>query len=275
MEKILIKYRTFYKGKAPTPIKLQMPGWSGEPNDHKDGDVPQPWHCVPFVEGSTYGLEMYWGFDTEYEVVTENGIPKFIGDHKEEAKKCSEISFPPFAQFAPGHFGISSCLDVMVPEGYIVRIEPHPRYYTDETWTTPLAIPGHLNTAMWPKIFFLVFKNPAPGQKYIFRKNDPIAQMLVLPRKVLYDIEEMNEAEKSSRNLLDNRITKLCKHFVTNDWHDYKGNNFNDKYKVLNNIFIRKGKEGMAKLLDDVETSQQKNRYGNIKNKLIIKKKEK
>ena len=272
MEKILVKYRTFYQAKAPSPIKLQMPGWSGEPNDHKDGDAPQPWHCVPFVEGSTYGLEMYWAFNTEYELITENGVPKFIGDAKDEAEKLKEINFPPFSQFAPGHFGISSCLDVMVPDGYVLRIEPHPRYYTDETWTTPLAITGHLNTAMWPKIFFLVFKNPAPGQKYIFRKDEPIAQMLILPRKVIYEIQEMTEAEKNSRNILDNRITKSCKHFVTNDWHDHKGNNFDDKYKVLNNIFIRKGKEGMAKLLDDVEASQQKNRFRNIKNKLFIKK---
>ena len=206
MEKIPLRYRTYYQVKVPTHIKLQIPGWSGEPNDHKDGDVPQPWHCVPFVEGSTYGLELYWAFDTEFHVVNENGNIKFIGDGAEEAKKCPEIEFPPFSQFAPGHFGISSCLDLQVPDGYVLRIEPHPRYYTDETWTTPLAIPGHLNTAMWPKIFFVVFKNPAPGQKYIFRKDEPYAQALVLPRKVIYDLQEMDEVEKNKRNTHDNMI---------------------------------------------------------------------
>ena len=273
MEKILVKYRTFYQGKAPAPIKLDIPGWAGDPNDHKDGDVPQPWHCVPFVEGSTYGLEIYWGFDTEYEVVSEGGAVKFIGDASEEMKKCPDVSFPPFSQFAPGHFGLSSCVDVMVPDGYTLRIEPHPKYYTDETWTTPLVIPGHINTAMWPKIFFLVFKNPAPGQKYIFRKHEPIAQLLVLPRKVAYDIQRMSPAEENGRNAQDNRITSLCKRFVTNDWRDHRGNNFDDKYKIMNNLFVKRGAAGVKRLLDDAERSQQRARYGQIKTKLILRKK--
>lgn len=273
MEKILLKYRTYYQAKPPEQIKLQMPGWSGEINEHKTGDIPQPWHCVPFVEGSTYGLELSWSFDTEYHVVNEDGDIKFIGDGTLESQRCPEIEFPPFARFAPGHFGISSCLDIKVPEGFVLRIEPHPRYYTDETWTTPLAIPGHLNTAMWPKIFFVVFKNPAPGQRYIFKKYEPFAQVLVLPRKVIYEIEEMDELEKNHRNTLDNTITKYCKHFVTNDWIDHRGNNFDDKYKILNNLFLRRGKDGMMKALDEIVQKHETTKVKSIKSKLIIRKK--
>lgn len=273
MEKILLKYRTYYQAKPPQPMKLEIPGWSGDENNHKNGDVPQPWHCVPFVEGSTYGLELSWSFDTEYHVLNDNGIIKFIGDGEEEAKRCPEIEFPPFAQFAPGHFGISSCLDIQVPDGFVLRIEPHPRYFTDETWTTPLAITGHINTAMWPKIFFIVFKNPPVGQKYIFRKYEPYAQVLILPRKVIYEIEEMTDLEKNHRNNLDNTITKYCKHFVTNDWHDNKGNNFDDKYKFLNNLFIKKGKSGMTNFLDETARTHEQTKIKGIKTKLILRKK--
>ena len=273
MEKMLIKYRTYYKIKPPAPIKLQIPGWSGEPNDHKDGDIPQPWHCVPFVEGSTYGLELCWGFDTEYHVRMEDGILKFIGDHEEEAKQLPDLSFPPFSQFAPGHFGVSSCLDIKVPDGYVLRIEPHPRYYTDETYTVPLAIPGHINTAMWPKIFFMVFKNPIPGQTYIFRKDEPIALALVIPRKVIYDIQEMDDVEKNNRNHLDTAITEHCKRFVTNDWHDHKGNNFDDKYKILNNMFFRKGKQSVKSMIDNVVQEYERSKCKKIKGKLFIRKK--
>ena len=84
MEKLLLKYRTWYQGEAPRPIKLEIPGWAGEFNSHKDGDKPQPWHCIPFVEGSTYGLELCYPFDTECCVEMRNGEIYFDGDFTQE-----------------------------------------------------------------------------------------------------------------------------------------------------------------------------------------------
>jgi hypothetical protein len=252
MEKILLKYRSWYQGQPPQHIRLQIPGWSGEPNDHKDGDIPQPWHCTPFVEGSTYGLELLYSFNTEFHVKTINGEVKFTGDFTEENKILPNSILPPFSTFAPGHFGMTSCLDIEVPDGYVLRIEPHPRYYTDETYTVPLVIPGHINTIMWPKIFFVVFKNPMPGQTYIFRKNEPYAQILIVPRKVLYEIKPMTSGEQSARGLLDDSIQTFCKKFTENDWYDNKGNNFDDKYKILNRIYVKKGKEGVYQFLQSI-----------------------
>ncbi len=257
MEKITLKYRTWHQGEPPRPIRLQIPGWAGQHNEHKNGDIPQPWHCVPFVEGSTYGLELLYTFDTECHVQNINGEIKFIGDFTKENNSLPSVILPPFSTFAPGHFGMTSCLDILVPDGYVLRLEPHPRYYTDETYTVPLAIPGHLNTNMWPKIFFVVFKNPMPGQTYVFRKGEPYAQILVVPRKVNYEITEMTSTEQSARGLLDDAIQTYCKKFVENDWHDHKGNNFDDKYKILNQIYVRKGTDGvkefMRKIADDTK----------------------
>ena len=273
MEAINVKYRKWYEGFAPRSIKLQIPGWSGEQNQHVSGDKPQPWHCIPFVEASTYGLELLYAFNTECHVKLIDGKINFIGDFSNENENIPKNLLPPFSIFAPGHFGTTSCLDIEVPEGYIVRVEPHPCYYTDETNTVPLAIPGHLNTSMWPKIFFIVFKNPLPGQTLIFKKGDPIAQILILPRKISYDIMEMTQQEKERRNFTEESIEKCHKKFVTNDWFDYLGHNFDDKYKVLNNIFVKKGKKGVQEFLENVSEKIRLNSSSKVKRKLIIKKK--
>jgi hypothetical protein len=79
-----------------------------------------------------------------------------------------------------------------------------------------------------------------PGQTYIFRKDEPYAQILIVPRKILYEIQPMTSGEQSARGLLDDSIQKFCKKFTENDWHDNKGNNFDDKYRILNRIHIKK-----------------------------------
>src|SRR5688572_32640765 len=82
----------------------------------------------------------------------------------------------------------------------VVRVEPHPRFYTDATGTCPCAVAGHIHTAFWPRIFFVVFKAPWPGQTHVFRKDEPYAQLLVVPRKVLYDARPMAEEQARARD---------------------------------------------------------------------------
>lgn len=256
MQTIELKYRSWYQGQPPKPIKLQIPGWSGEQNEHKNGDKPQPWHCPPFVDGSTYGLELYYPFDTECHVSIENEKLKFEGDFEKEQTKIPEITLPPFMSFAPGHFGMTSALDIKVPEGYVLRTEPHPRFYTDTTGTVPCCLPGHLQTDWWPRIFFVVFKNPYPGQKLIFRKNEPYGQILILPRKVCYDIKEMTNGEKAARSTSDAKINTYAKKICKNDWHDHIGHNFDDKYKVLSSTNAKNGCDSVNKFIDTIDTKK-------------------
>jgi len=270
MEKINLKYRGCYQVEAPRPIKLQIPGWAGEENRHTDGDKPQPWHCTPFVEAATYGLELCYAFDTEFRVQMVDGKLSFIGDFDAEHTRIPNVPNPPFLSFAEGHFGMSSFLDIKVPDGYVLRIEPHPRFYTDDTHTVPLAIAGHLNTAMWTKFFFVVFKNPMPGQTYIFRKGEPYAQILILPRKTNYDVQLMTPMEQSKRSMLDEQVTKYAKQFVTNDWYDYLGHNFDDKYKILNNIYVKKGLSGVNQFLDSVIRKFHQGNGKKIKRRLFM-----
>lgn len=253
MEKINVKYRTWFKGIAPRPIKLEIPGWAGEPNAHTDGDKPQPWHCPPFVEGSTYGLEICYPFDTECHIkmVGENIV--FEGDFREENKNCPEVQLPPFLSFAPSHFGTTSSVDIRVPDGYILRLEPHPRFYTDTTGTVPCCLAGHIQTDWWPRIFFMVFKNPFPGQTIIFRKGDPIAQALILPKKISYNIQEMSEEEKNRRLKTDSKIDQLIKKYAKNEWKDHRGHSFSDKYKQLSKIAAKGGEKAVNDFLNQLQ----------------------
>ena len=259
MKNLHIKYRTWYKVVPPKQIKLKIPGWSGEQNEHKTGDKPMPWHCIPFVESSTYGLELCYPFESECRVyLDEKGEVKFDGDFSKDIADCSDnsISFPPFSSFAPGHFGMTSALDIQAPEDYVLRTEPHPRFYVDTVGDVPCCISGHLQTQWWSKIFFVVFKNPLPGQTLIFRKNEPYGQIIFVPKKVKYDIQEMTLKEKIERQELTNKITNLSKNYINNKWIDHKGNSFDDKYKVLSKIYQEQGIEGINKFLDSVKGSK-------------------
>ena len=268
MEKIIVKYRSWYKGVPPKPIKLTIPGWAGDSHDHTDGARPQPWHCPPFVEGSTYGLELLYPFDTECEVSIKEGKLVFAGDWEQESKEAG-IKLPPFMSFAPGHFGFTSSLDIQAPSDYVIRLEPHPPYYTDETYTCPLAIAGNIQTEWWSRIFFVVFKSPAPGQRYIFRKNEPYAQILVVPKKISYEIKEMTPAEKEFRGKLEQKISKYGQYFVKNKWVDHIGHTFDDKYKILRSIYDKDGLAGVTNFLNNIIEKTNEDRRQKLQNTKI------
>ena len=57
----------------PQPIRLKMPGWGGSAAMRmENGSEPQPWHCPPFVDGSAYGIELIYHYETECHIVNED-----------------------------------------------------------------------------------------------------------------------------------------------------------------------------------------------------------
>lgn len=250
MSNIKLKWRSFFNDKefTPNPIKLQIPGWAGEDKTHSDGSKAQPWHCPPFVEASTYGLELLYPFESECVVKNIDGETIFECDFSEESKKYNSMPTPPFMAFAKGHFGFTSSFDLEPPADHIIRIEPHPKYYTDFSWTTPLPVAGHIQGEWWSKIFFIVFKQPPLGGCYIFRKGEPYAQILILPKKVNYEIIEMTEYEKQKRINLESNILKHSESFCKK-WKDNNGNVFDNKYKILSTAFAKEGIQGLNALI--------------------------
>ncbi|RDJ35467.1 MAG: hypothetical protein DWQ19_11670 [Crenarchaeota archaeon] len=236
---IKVKYRTY--GIPPKPVKLEIPGWAGDHHDHSDGCTPQPWHCIPFVEASTYGLELRYSFKTEVHVINKNSKITFQPMQDGKEIEWSETGKIPFSHFAPGHYGMSSLLDVQPPDEHVIRLEPHPRYFTDHTETCPLLVPGHIRS-WWSRVFFVVFKMPSEGTTHIFRHDEPYGQFLIVSEKVKYDLQKMNAEERKKRHERDKKLhhlsfqnaqvkknSSICKHV----WNDHENNQFDDKYKQM------------------------------------------
>lgn len=270
MEKIELKYRTWFKGVPPRKIRGEVPGWSGDHKSHRNGDTPQPWHCVPFMEGSCYGLELIYPFDAECRITFDGKDTKFEGDFDAECPWALDgalpVGSPPFMSFAPGHYGFTSSLDLEPPEGYVVRLEPHPRFYTDTTGTVPLAIAGHIQR-WWPRIFFVVFKAPWPGQTHIFRKGDPYAKIMLVPQKVDYDVVAMTDKEALKRATRDKIIGQhgnlVARHMFKSD----AGYWFDDKYRQLANAYNKGGYFALDEMLETAGKRQ--TRHGKIVGKFV------
>lgn len=249
-----IKYRTYSKGVPPRKVKLDLPGWAG----NKVDNVGQPFQCKPWVDAATYGLELIYPFDTEVEITSKNGISEFHYSNNEEWK---EFKFPegiPFQNFTPNHFGFTSSMDIQTPEGYGTMILPHPRYYTDTTGTVPLPAQGFLESDWWPKVFFIAFKAPLEGQRYVFRKGEGIAQFIFVPKEPNYNVVKMTSEEENHRSLMDKIISRFGSQIATKNWKDDNGLIFDNKYKVLSSICKKEGVSGVEQRLFQIDENQSK-----------------
>jgi hypothetical protein len=246
-------YRARFNRPPPRPIKLKVPGWAGEDSPRSDGSVPQPWHCKPFVDGATYGLELIYPFASECKVRIRRNKILFEADFTNEPDWIlDEEGKPelPFCAFAPSHYGMTTCLDLEPPVGSVLRIEPHPRIFVSESPDMPLAIPGHIER-FWPRILFVVFKAPAPRQVHVFRKGEPYAQLLIVPSKMRYNVKKMMQSKKRYRAKQDRIVGRSAQSLATHWWKSASGGYFDDKYKNLARIYSVAGEDEVAKRIEE------------------------
>jgi hypothetical protein len=163
MAKLEIKYRLEGKALPPRPIKVAIGDWGGSAERKKEhGSRPEPWHCPPFTDACIHGFELLYQYETEMQVVNVNGKVEFKWNLEKEPggggdpRKDFIYTHPPEKDYI-----FNTSLDIQVPPGYVLRIEPHPRFYVDETETVAPAYCGHIQSDWWPKELFVVFKNPA------------------------------------------------------------------------------------------------------------------
>jgi hypothetical protein len=245
-----LRYRTEYGAPPPRRIKLQIPGWAGPSTRSGDGAPAQPWHCQPFVEGATYGLELVYPYRSECAVVSEGGAIRFEGGL---AAEMEEAKLPhPFGTFAAAHYGMATALDLFPPPGYALRLGPHPRYFTDATGDVPLALPGHLQR-FWPRQFFAVFRAPPEGTVHVFRPGEPYAQLLVVPADQTYEVRPMEPERAADRARQDRQVTLFAYFLAKHLWRSDMGNWFDDKYKQLLRLFRRDGLDAVRDHLQAVE----------------------
>ena len=253
MEPLQFKYALYGKALPPRPIRVKNPGWGGEPQKMVDGSEPQPWHCLPFVEGSTYGLELVYQYDTECHVLNEEGVIRFEWDYAAETgEKLSGGEFVSFFPKANSRFYLFNCaMDLQCPPGYVIRTEPHPRFFTDESGTVPISMIGHVQSEWWPKKAFVVFKAPPPGQRHIFRKGEPYAQILFVPRKMEYEPTKMTAEEETARRQLEDGILTSSEYIARNVWRNSTGYAFSDHYKMMARTYDREGLAAVNAMVKD------------------------
>jgi hypothetical protein len=199
----VVKYRLFEPRLRPRRTKLEVPGWAGKREPRSDGSREYAWHCVPFSESARYGIELFYPFDNELRVTTNDGHLKFDGDFGPDPE--TGLQWPPFRNFGDQFYTYQILLDLKVEDGLAVRIEPHPRFYTDQTDTVPIAVPALLRS-WWPMMNFALFKSPAEGRTHIFRAGEPMAQIIFIPAESNFELVPMGEEEAAERELQSRRI---------------------------------------------------------------------
>ncbi len=188
---------------SPRRTKLEIPGWAGDRSPRANGAHEQIWHCTPFTEGAQYGIEIFYPFEKELKVHMRDGkleIEHDFGPPPEEG-----VEWPPFRTFGNDFFTYQVLLDINPGEGYALRTEPHPRFYSDTTGNCPIAVPALIRN-WWPMLFFMVFKSPGEGQTHIFRPGEPMAQILVIPETAEFELVIMSPEEQADRELRSRRI---------------------------------------------------------------------
>jgi hypothetical protein len=200
-----VKYRLHDPRLKPRRTKLEVPGWGGNPNPRADGSREQPWHCLPFSEGARYGIELFYPFENELRVSTRDGRLVLDGDFGPDPE--TGVQWPPFRNFGETYYTYQILLDLKVDEGWAIRTEPHPCFYTDPTESVPIAVPALLRN-WWPMMFFILFKSPAEGRTHVFRPGEPFAQIIVIPAEANFELVEMSEDEAAERELQARRIQK-------------------------------------------------------------------
>jgi hypothetical protein len=199
-----VKYRLFEPRLNPRRTKMEVPGWSGQPEPRKDGSHEYGWHCMPFVEGAQYGIEIFYPYDNELRVTRRDGRVVLDGDFGPDPG--TGIQWPPFRAFGEGYYTYQLLLDLQVPPDMAVRTEPHPRYYTSDADDVPLAVPALLRTNWWPMISFVVFKAPPEGHWHVFRPDEPFMEILILPAEPQFELVGMTEEEAAEREMRGRRI---------------------------------------------------------------------
>lgn len=188
----------------PRPVKVTVPGWAGDKQPRADGNHEQPWHCLPFSESARYGLELVYPFEQELRVTTVDGRVRL--DAAWGPPPEGEPAWPPFRPFGADYYSYQLSLDLAVPPGFAVRTEPHPRYFTDPTHSTPLAVPALIRSEWWPMTFFAIFRAPPPGVTHIFRQGEPMLGLVILPEDPDIELAPMEPEMAAQREMRARRM---------------------------------------------------------------------
>jgi Flp pilus assembly protein TadD len=230
---------------AHQPIRTANAAWGGAPQKMENGSEPQPWHCLPFVEGSTYGLELLYPRQAEARVRNIEGDVRCEG--------TGPVRGP-----LPGFYQLRARLDLQPPTGHAIRLLPHPRYFTDGTGTVPLPLTSHMPAELCTTGAAIVFRAPGPGQEHWFRPGEPMAQIVFVPQPMRHDLMPMPQEEETPRRKLEGQIEGSKLDIADHIWRNAAGIPFNNHYKLLARAFARAGMAGVEEVVQQAVRTKEK-----------------
>ena len=198
-----VKYRLVNPGLRPRRTRLEIPGWAGQPEPRVDGSHEYAWHCLPFSEAAKAGIELFYPYAEELHVSRRDGNLHF--QSATPSLESRDVEPPPFRSFGQEFYTYQILIDLKVEDGFALKTETHPRFYTDTTGTVPIAVPALLRH-WWPMMNFMVFKSPAEGQTHIFRPGEPFMQVTIVQAEADYELVPMPDEEAAERELQARRI---------------------------------------------------------------------
>jgi hypothetical protein len=232
----------------PRRINPEVPGFAG---DNRKYEIPQAWQCKPWVDANSIGIELYWGFRTDVIIESRDGTNAIIvGDYDRETGNKNTI-----AQFAPGHYGINTSYQLIMPPGWGGLVLPHPRWFMDPYHTTfPCITPGLIEFDWWPRLFFVVAKVPPAGAHHVLRYGEPFCQVVPVQMATALKIRECTAEEKAHYQAQDQFIGKNYSALSTHVWKTASGKQFGNIYKVLAAEFRKQGRIDWDALRARLET---------------------
>jgi hypothetical protein len=222
----IVKYRLTEPKLSPRRTKLQVPGWAGEPVPRKDGEQEYSFHCVPFSEYVKGGMEALWPYGDVYVKAGPEFDFSELGEQPTDGR-----AWPPLRSFGAMYYSFQLLLDLKVEPGMAVKVETHPRFYTDPFEFTPVAVPA-LIRGWWPMIFFLIFKTPS--YTHVFKRGEPFVQFTIVPEEYDFELATMDEEEAAERELQSRRIY-AARETITKDsrWTSATNTVFDASYRRL------------------------------------------
>jgi hypothetical protein len=191
--------------------------------------------------------------ETECQVIHDSGTIRFDFDFAREPS--GELTGAEFIAFEPvqaaKYYLFNTLLDLQAPPGYVLRTEPHPRFFTEDSGTVPLAMIGHIQSAWYPRLLFVVFRAPGPGQRQVFRKGEPFVQIIFVPERMKYEATQMTPVEAAGRREMEKTMQTARSEIAENRWSNPSGVQFNNHYKVMARAVAWDGMPGLDKVVRD------------------------
>lgn len=180
---------------------------------HTDNQF-QLWHHQPFVE-MQIGIEILF----PYEDVLVKDVQ------------------PPFLSLSEQFYMLE--LDVNISTSGMLLMIPHNKFYTDETWTTPLPVACSWE-GWYPMPLTVIFKHLPNGS--LFKSGEPFVQIIAIDNSC--HLVKMGKDEQKARTKSREYVRHNREKYITRKWLMASGTMQDNLYNVLSNI----NKEGKLPL---------------------------